>query len=37
MIAAAAAGAIIGDNCGYWIGRELGFPIVYRYGRYIQP
>ena len=27
VIGAAAAGAIIGDNCGYWIGRELGFPL----------
>jgi membrane protein DedA with SNARE-associated domain len=36
VIGAAAAGAIIGDNCGYWIGREFGFPIVYRYGRYIH-
>jgi membrane protein DedA with SNARE-associated domain len=36
VIGAAAAGAIIGDNCGYWVGREFGFPIVYRYGRYIH-
>ena len=36
MIGAAAAGAIIGDNCGYWIGRELGFPLVYRFGHYIR-
>jgi membrane protein DedA with SNARE-associated domain len=36
VIGAAAAGAILGDNCGYWIGRELGFPIVYRYGRLIR-
>ena len=36
VIAAAAAGAILGDNCGYWVGRELGFPLVYRYGRYIR-
>ena len=34
VIGAAAAGAIIGDNCGYWVGREFGFPLVYRYGRY---
>jgi membrane protein DedA with SNARE-associated domain len=31
-IAAAAAGAILGDNCGYWVGREFGFPLVYRFG-----
>ncbi len=36
VIAAAAAGAILGDNCGYWIGREFGFPIAYRYGRYVN-
>ena len=36
MIGAAAAGAIIGDNCGYWIGREFGFPLLYRYGHYIR-
>jgi membrane protein DedA with SNARE-associated domain len=36
VIGAAAAGAIIGDNCGYWIGREFGFPLLYRYGRYIS-
>jgi len=36
VIAAAAAGAILGDNCGYWIGREFGFPIAYRYGRYVS-
>ena len=36
VIGAAAAGAILGDNCGYWIGREFGFPIAYRYGRYVR-
>src|SRR5271157_935143 len=36
VIGAAAAGAIVGDNCGYWVGREFGFPLVYRYGRYIR-
>jgi membrane protein DedA with SNARE-associated domain len=33
IIAAAALGAIIGDNVGYWIGRELGYPLLLRYGR----
>ena len=28
VIACAAAGAILGDNAGYWVGREFGFPIV---------
>jgi membrane protein DedA with SNARE-associated domain len=36
VIGAAAAGAILGDNCGYWVGREFGFPIAYRYGRYVS-
>jgi membrane protein DedA with SNARE-associated domain len=36
VIVAAAAGAIIGGACGYWIGREFGFPIAYRYGRYVS-
>src|SRR5271157_5141467 len=36
VIAAAAAGAIIGDNCGYWVGREFGFPLAYRFGRYVR-
>jgi membrane protein DedA with SNARE-associated domain len=36
VIGAAAAGAIFGDNCGYWVGRELGFPIAYRFGRYVR-
>jgi membrane protein DedA with SNARE-associated domain len=36
VIGAAAAGAIIGDNCGYWVGREFGFPLLYRYGHYIR-
>ena len=36
VIAAAALGATVGGLCGYWIGREFGFPIVYRYGRYVS-
>ncbi|THD46982.1 MAG: DedA family protein [Bradyrhizobium sp.] len=36
VILCAAAAAIVGDNAGYWIGREFGFPLVYRYGRYIH-
>ena len=36
VIPAAAAGAIVGDNCGYWVGREFGFRLVYRYGRYVR-
>src|SRR5713226_4705207 len=33
VIATAVAAAIIGDNGGYWIGREGGIALVRRYGR----
>ena len=36
VIAAAAAGAILGDNVGFWIGREGGYRLLRRYGRYIR-
>jgi membrane protein DedA with SNARE-associated domain len=36
VVLCAAAAAIVGDNCGYWVGREFGFPLIYRYGRYIR-
>ncbi|GAC1394963.1 MAG: hypothetical protein NVSMB65_13550 [Chloroflexota bacterium] len=36
VIAAAAAGAILGDNLGYWVGREAGYRLLRRYGRYIR-
>jgi membrane protein DedA with SNARE-associated domain len=36
VIAASAAGAILGDNAGYWIGREIGYPLLLRYGHYVQ-
>ncbi len=36
VIACAAAAAILGDNAGYWVGREFGFPLLYRYGNYIR-
>jgi membrane protein DedA with SNARE-associated domain len=32
VVAVAAAGAIIGDNIGYWLGREGGRRLLYRYG-----
>jgi membrane protein DedA with SNARE-associated domain len=35
LIAFASAGAILGDNIGYWIGREIGFRVLLRYGGYI--
>ena len=36
IIAAAAAGAILGDNAGFWVGREGGYRLLRRYGRYIH-
>ncbi len=35
LIGAAAAGAIVGDNIGYWLGRRFGYALVMRYGRYV--
>ena len=35
VIAAAAAGAILGDNTGFFIGRELGYRLMFRFGRYV--
>lgn len=32
VIVIAAAAAIIGDNIGYWLGREGGRRLIYRYG-----
>ncbi len=36
VIAAAAAGAILGDNIGFWVGREGGYRLLRRYGKYIR-
>ena len=36
VVAAAAAGAIIGDNIGYGLGRWGGYRLLRRYGRYIR-
>jgi membrane protein DedA with SNARE-associated domain len=36
VIAAAAVGAILGDNIGYWLGREPGYRLMLRYGRYVR-
>ena len=36
VILAAAAGAVLGDNIGFWVGREFGLPLVLKYGRYIR-
>jgi membrane protein DedA with SNARE-associated domain len=32
---AAAAGAIMGDNIGYWLGLSFGYPLLRRYGHMI--
>ncbi len=36
VIFAAAAGAIIGDNIGFWIGRTFGGKFLVRYGKFIH-
>jgi membrane protein DedA with SNARE-associated domain len=36
VILAAAAGAIMGDNIGYFVGREGGFRLLRRYGHYVR-
>lgn len=36
VIACAAAGAIIGDNIGFWVGRTWGLKFLLRYGRFIH-
>lgn len=33
LVPVAAIAAILGDNCGYWIGRKGGLRLVRRYGR----
>ncbi len=35
VIAAAACGAILGDNIGFWVGREFGRRVVDRFGSYV--
>jgi membrane protein DedA with SNARE-associated domain len=32
VIVAAAIGAIVGDSCGFFIGREIGLPLLHRHG-----
>jgi membrane protein DedA with SNARE-associated domain len=36
VIASAAVAAIVGDNAGYWVGREFGFPLIYKYGAAVR-
>jgi membrane protein DedA with SNARE-associated domain len=36
VIVAAASGAILGDNLGFWIGREGGYRLLRRSGRFVR-
>ncbi|WP_459697921.1 DedA family protein [Acidisoma sp. C75] len=36
VVAAAALGAILGDNIGAWLGRRFGFPLLLRFGRHVR-
>jgi membrane protein DedA with SNARE-associated domain len=36
VIASASVGAVLGDNIGYWVGREFGYELLLRYGRYFH-
>ncbi len=36
VIGAAAAGAIFGDNIGFWVGREIGLHLLIKHGHYIK-
>src|ERR1700730_8890822 len=36
VIAAAGSGAILGDNLGFWVGREGGYRLLRCYGRYVH-
>jgi membrane protein DedA with SNARE-associated domain len=35
VIAAAACGAIVGDNVGFWVGREFGEPLLDKWGHLV--
>jgi len=36
VLVAASAGAVLGDNLGYWVGRRFGRPLLMNYGHYIH-
>ncbi len=36
VMAVATAGAILGDSCGYWLGRWGGLPLLQRVGRFFR-
>ena len=36
VVAAAATGAIVGDNLGFWVGRRFGAGLLHRYGHLVR-
>ena len=36
VIAAASAGAIVGDSIGFWLGHAFGLRLLMRFGRYVR-
>ncbi len=36
VMAIATTGAVMGDNCGYWVGHRVGRSLLIRYGRYVM-
>jgi len=36
IFAVAVAGAIIGDNIGFWLGYRFGYPLARKYGRHVR-
>jgi membrane protein DedA with SNARE-associated domain len=36
IILAAVAGAVIGDNAGFWLGDKIGYRLLIRYGQYLR-
>lgn len=36
VMSIATIGAVIGDNCGYWIGHRVGRKLLIKYGRYVM-
>lgn len=35
VMSIATIGAVLGDNCGYWIGHRVGRRLLIRYGKYV--
>jgi membrane protein DedA with SNARE-associated domain len=36
VLASTIVGAVLGDNCGYWLGRAGGWPLLLRVGKFFQ-